>query len=88
MTAWSAPNNGRVYLFLGPSSGTIAAADADLVIHGGQRDVRFGYHAAAVGDLTGDGVPDLLVSAQASRWNGRDGGAVYLFSGADLLGAM
>lgn len=73
VTSWNAPDNGKVYLFLGPLSGTIHAADADLVIHGGQRDVRFGYHAQGVGGHDGRRRPGPR-GQRAGLTVGRQGG--------------
>jgi hypothetical protein len=89
VTAWWARGRGAAYVFLGPVQGAINAADADLIIRGGELDVRFGHSLSAPGDVTGDSVPDLMVGAQASTWGGtyREG-AMYVFSGADLAAAM
>jgi hypothetical protein len=58
-----------------------------------EEGARFGYSVAGVGDLTGDGVPDMAVSAPKKNVGGEDkikddtkiadAGVVYLFSGAD-----
>lgn len=72
---------GAVYLLRGPATGLASVLDADLVVAG----TAAAEHAAAmgallVGDLTGDGLPDLAVIAEA------DGGAealVAVLSAAD-----
>ena len=49
-------------------------------------DGAFGYSAAAVGDVNGDGVPDVALSAtgEPSGSGGNDAGRVYQFSGSTL----
>ena len=88
----AAPNaagGGRLYLFLGPlPPGVINAADADLVVTGGWATGGFGYEMDGPGDLDQDGVPDLLVGAWRSNYNGVASGASFLFSGADLLAQL
>ena len=44
---------------------------------------RFGQDARGVGDVNGDGIPDLLVSAPQHDTAGPDAGRVYLISGKD-----
>jgi hypothetical protein len=80
---------GKVYIFLGPVSGNLAAADADLVLIGGDPYGVFGDEIRGGRDLDGDGVPDLLVGAMGSSSSGVDySGSLFVFSGADLLAAM
>ncbi len=52
---------GRAYLFSGPLSGTIAAADADLIVTGQAGD-ELGMSVAG-GDVNGNGASDLMVGA-------------------------
>ena len=78
----------RAYVFLGPLSGTIHVADADLVLESRRDYTSFGTFVDGAGDVDGDGIPDLMIGGQGS-WGGRAGaGALFLFSGADLLSAM
>ena len=46
-------------------------------------DDRFGWAVAGLGDITGDGVPDLAIGANQDDSVAQDAGAVHLFSGAD-----
>lgn len=58
-----------------------------------EEGARFGYSVAGVGDLNGDGIPDMAVGAPKKNVGGdetkpqetkiADAGIVYLFSGAD-----
>ncbi len=49
----------------------------------GEAGDRFGERIAGAGDVDGDGVPDIAVSAPACDAAGPDAGRVYLYSGAD-----
>ena len=51
--------NGGAVLFLGPITGGMSAADADLVLCGGLTATP-GYGVADAGDIDGDGLDDLL----------------------------
>ncbi|GMU84018.1 MAG: hypothetical protein AMXMBFR47_38880 [Planctomycetota bacterium] len=50
---------------------------------GEQNGDVFGYRAVGGGDLNGDGVPDLLISAARRDATGVDAGRAYVYSGAD-----
>ncbi len=52
---------------------------------GAEPEEGFGAVLASPGDITGDGIGDLLVGAPAAR---EGSGRVYLFSGADILGQV
>jgi hypothetical protein len=69
---------GGVFVFYGTPDGLPAAAD--LVIDGGQAGAAFGS-ALAVGDVNGDGSPDLLVGAPVHDTNAAEDGAAFLFLG-------
>lgn len=80
-TVGSNSGAGKAYIFLG-ASGTLLFT----LSSGGQND-KFGWSLAAAGDVDGDGLGDVLVSAK-DRFNGtlQNAGAVFVFSGRD--GAM
>lgn len=70
---------GRVYVFHGPLTGTIAAGSAAAVLTGELLNDDFGV-AVAVGDVNGDGTTDLVVGAdQLFRNDGT--GKAYVFHG-------
>lgn len=75
------PGEDRVSLLSGPLSVLPARADAVLL---SERPVELGAAVASPGDIDGDGLPDLLVSAP--RWSDRGGkerGAVLLVRGGE-----
>ena len=68
-------------VFSGPLTGAASLLDADLAV-AGPSGSRLGWHLAAPGgDLTGDGVADLLFGAPRDATAGTLAGAVYLVSG-------
>jgi hypothetical protein len=61
-----APEKGRLYLFFGERHATgtkLVAAQADLIVRGSDTHARLGFSVAGVGDVDGDGFPDVLVGA-------------------------
>ncbi|MDP2313140.1 MAG: MopE-related protein [Pseudomonadota bacterium] len=73
---------GAAYVVRGPVSGSTYLEDAALVLRGEDAGDSAGVALAGVGDATGDGVPDVLVSAYADDSMGSYTGAVYLVDGA------
>ena len=76
---------GRAWLFSGASGAVLDSLD--LPLGGGRRDAQFGYDVAGVGDVSGDGVPDLLVGAPGVEDHECSGcplisGRAFVFSGA------
>ena len=55
------PFSGAVYGFSGPLAGDYTTADADWALLGGDYN-RAGWRVVGGSDLTGDGIPDLVVS--------------------------
>ncbi len=72
-----------VLIFTGPMSGTASALTADATFEALAVDDRTGHSIGAVGDVTGDGVVDLLVSApEAAAGSTPDhAGRIYLLEG-------
>ncbi|MBI3598648.1 MAG: FG-GAP repeat protein [Nitrospirae bacterium] len=70
---------GEVYLFSG-KTGTLLRTIKHPAL---QEGATFGLSVASVGDLSGDGLPEILVGAPfQDSSTGLDQGAAYLFSGA------
>lgn len=89
VSAPGAQTLGRVGVFLGGhavrTSLEFSAFDFEFLIVGDQADGRFGEVVQSVGDLGSDGLSELAIAAPAAYGGA---GAVYLFSGADLLSAL
>lgn len=74
-------NSGLAFVFSGADGSVLLTLEAPEP----QEGARLGYAVAGLGDVSGDGIPDLLVGA-AKRDNEdgvEDVGAAYLYSGAD-----
>lgn len=76
---------GKAYVFHGPLSGVISAANADAILVGEvsipDEGDHFGEAVASPGDSNGDGSDDVLVGAPHNAFGGRRAGRVYLFHG-------
>lgn len=76
--------SGDVYLFVGRTAWTaMDTSSADLTLTAGTDIYDLGQDLGG-GDFDGDGLGDLLVSADLSDVNGNESGAVFLFSGVTL----
>ena len=73
------PDAGAVYVVHAPFSGDIPLSAAEAVWLGEQSGDAVGF-TAAVGDLTGDGLPDVGVGAPLAG----DGGAFYILPGVEI----
>lgn len=69
--------SGRVYVFSGCQGALIRALQSPLPESVG----AFGGSIASAGDITGDGVPDIIVGAWAQDGGAEDAGRVYVFCG-------
>lgn len=58
---------GRIFVFDGAQTGVILESDADAIV-AARRQGILGASTATVGDVTGDGYPDLAVGDGASAW--------------------
>jgi len=88
-----ATNEGAAYIFFGASdlSGTKdlgRGASADMTILGEDTTSSLGESVSGVGDVNGDGIPDIIVGAHNNDdGTGTNPGAAYIFFGAtDLSG--
>ncbi len=77
-----APAAGQVELFLGERLNAWDASKPDATIQGPTTG-GFGTALAGAGDVDGDGVADILVSAPSEASGSDVTGAVYVYSGAD-----
>ena len=71
----SAPSGGKVYLYSGKDGALLRA------ITGRVPGETFGFDATGVGDVNGDGVPDLLLTSTWSNIKGFRSGRMFLISG-------
>ena len=71
-------NQGRVWLLLGPMSGTHDLEEARAWWSGETASSSTGSSLATGGDLDGDGTIDLLIGAQAADDPSTNGGATYM----------
>jgi len=82
---WSStvvPKDGALLVLSGADfEGVVIEDDALVTLLGTELGARFGYFAAVVPDVDGDGSVELLVSAFKSDVLSTDGGAVYGVSG-------
>jgi hypothetical protein len=70
-------DQGRVYVHSGVDGALL------FELHGSHANALFGYAIAGVGDVNGDGTPDLAVGAPFDDAVLKDAGRVTVFSGAD-----
>ncbi len=76
---------GATYLFQGPVIDGLTGADADVKIRGEATSDYSGQAVAALGDLDGDGFPDLGIGAPSEDGGGSNAGAVYVLYGDGLV---
>ncbi len=81
----AAPDGGAAVLVKGPQAGRLRMAEAPLVIEGDVEGQGIGL-ATASGDLTGDGIADLIVSGPA--WEHPDVTATTFIFEAKLSGRV
>jgi hypothetical protein len=76
----AASKSGGAWLFYGPLSGSVEAADADARFYGQAQDDQAGAYVALV-DLDGDGLKDPVLGAPFSDRDQSNGGTVYGITG-------
>lgn len=86
----SRSHNGRAYIiFGGPASqlasgnlGTLASSKKGMVIYGAASEDNFGREVAKAGDVNGDGLADVIISAPSADPAGlENAGTVYVILG-------
>jgi len=68
---------GNAYIYSGATGDLLRTLTGETV------GDHFGSAVAGAGDVTGDGLADLLVGAQCNDASGTESGRAYVFSGAD-----
>jgi hypothetical protein len=81
-------NSGRAYVVFGSSDGFPASIDlagldgsSGFAVNGAMEGDQAGRSVSIVGDVNGDGVDDLLISADRSAANGSNSGRSYVVFG-------
>ena len=72
---------GRAYLFYGPITGNLNAANADAIVTAEAFGDNLGFSVASAGDVNDDGFDDVLIGARSNDTPGIQAGRVYLFLG-------
>lgn len=72
---------GRAYLFYGPITGNLSAANADATVRAQTFGDNLGISVAGAGDVDGDGFDDLIIGARSNDAAGIQAGRAYLFLG-------
>jgi len=72
---------GRAYLFYGPFTANINAADANAIISAEAFGDNLGFSVASGGDVNNDGFDDIIIGARSNDTRGIQSGRVYLFYG-------
>ena len=73
----SAPGAGKAYVYSGKDGSVLLTFSAE------KTSDSFGRHVSGVGDVNGDGYPDVIVGAPANAAGGEGAGRAYVFSGKD-----
>jgi hypothetical protein len=73
-------STGATFVFYGPVAGTLDILDADATFFGDSAGDTLGVSTAA-GDLTGDGVPDLLIGSLYEEGDVRGSGSAWVIPG-------
>jgi len=69
MTDYADTDDGAAYLFYGPISGVTSVKEYDVVMFGAAAAQGLGYNTALNGDVDGDGIDDVGVSAPDDMWS-------------------
>ena len=77
----AAADSGTAYVLSGPISSGTTLADASARLMGENADDYASYSAQGMGDVTGDGLDDVLIGAPGRDWSIRSEGAAYLVAG-------
>jgi len=72
---------GEVSLFFGPLVDDADTDEADVIFEGTREGGHLGSALAGGGDLDGDGLPEMILSAANLNEHASNGGAIYVFGG-------
>jgi hypothetical protein len=86
MASYSGDQDGMAWFFYGPMSGEHSVTEADAVVYGADSGAHLGWMGSIGGDLDGDGLDDVAVSAPHPNDAGI--GWLYVFSATKALGRM
>ncbi|HCH61830.1 MAG TPA: hypothetical protein DFR83_03420, partial [Deltaproteobacteria bacterium] len=75
-----ADNLGKLYVYLGPLSGTLDLEEAPIIFTGSIGE-GFGWSVTGMGDADGDGQDDLFVSSQSKSSASSSAGTMYVLTG-------
>ena len=75
---------GEAYLFHGPLSGAVFSTDADATFVGANNNSSFGIALDVAGDLTGDGIQEIIIGAPRDTTAAATAGAAFIFTGDDF----
>jgi len=73
--AGAAPSGGKIYVLSGRDGSVL------MTVTGNVPGETLGFDSTGLGDVNGDGVPDLLVTSAWSAINGFRSGRVFIISG-------
>jgi hypothetical protein len=73
----SAPGAGKAYIYSGKDGHVLVTLSAEKISD------SFGQHVSGVGDINGDGYPDVIVGAPGNDAGGVGAGRAYVYSGRD-----
>ena len=74
-------NEGAVFIFHGPLSGSISASSADVFIEGTASGAGLGTNISRPSDLDGDGLLDVAIGAGYDSTHGTSSDTVHLIYG-------
>ena len=80
----AATNAGAAGVFYGPVSGSMSFSDGDFRVFGEAVEDSAGTAVSGSGDVNGDGVLDLVISAPSSDRSASEAGAAFLVFGTGL----
>ncbi len=76
-------NGGGVHVYWGPFSGSLEAADADAHFYGDTQEAAAGHTLDSPGDLTGDGLLDLVIGGKLAEGDAQYSGVAWVLAGGE-----